>query len=266
MTASTWRTCSGKSRSRTPPASPAPMGARQLAIHNVSTVVVVNISVPVAGPAQMYYGDDEQISMTAKMLDVQTGTLLWAGEGTGDLKGGLAVFGGALLGAGAGAADRLHRKHDRGDRRRRGRRSGRRHDGRGPAAGHGATAALRDRENVQGPSRARRRPARLRAGADVPTVLFFYLIRERPLPLSEAGKCRCWNALILQSSRNSRASPHGKPLTSLAALAILQDSGPRECDEFQRTSPAASWSYRRPAVAFDRRRLRQGRYCPRPVH
>ncbi len=82
----------------------SPDGRQQLAIHNVSTLVVVNVSVPVAGPAQMYYGDDEQISVTAKMLDVQTGTLLWAGEGTGDLKGGLAVFGGALLGAGAGAA------------------------------------------------------------------------------------------------------------------------------------------------------------------
>ena len=45
----------------------------------------------------------EDISITAKMVDVQTGTLLWAGEGTGSLKSGLATFGGALLGAGAGA-------------------------------------------------------------------------------------------------------------------------------------------------------------------
>lgn len=82
----------------------SPDGRAKLAIHNVSTVVVVNVSVPVAGSAQAYYGDDEQISITAKMLDVQTGTLLWAGEGTGDLKGGLATFGGAVLGAGAGAA------------------------------------------------------------------------------------------------------------------------------------------------------------------
>ena len=37
--------------------------------------------------------------MTAKMLDVQTGTLLWAGEGTGSLKSGLATFGGAVVGA-----------------------------------------------------------------------------------------------------------------------------------------------------------------------
>ncbi len=81
----------------------SPDGRAQLAIRNVSTVVVVNISVPPAGSAQVYYGDNEQVSMTAKMLDVRTGTLLWAGEGTGDLKGGLAVFGGGLLGAGAGA-------------------------------------------------------------------------------------------------------------------------------------------------------------------
>jgi hypothetical protein len=72
----------------------SPDGREKLAIHNVSTVVVVNMAMQ----------NEEDFSMTAKMLDVQTGTLLWAGEGTGDLKGGLATFGGAVLGAGAGAA------------------------------------------------------------------------------------------------------------------------------------------------------------------
>jgi len=115
----------------------SPDGRAKLAIHNVSTVVVVNVSTPdtvnvppssesywVRGHwRQTYEGwvwepghwevrtrpgyvteNGQEISMTAKMLDVQTGTLLWAGEGTGDLKGGLATFGGAVLGAGAGAA------------------------------------------------------------------------------------------------------------------------------------------------------------------
>jgi hypothetical protein len=41
--------------------------------------------------------------MTAKMMDVQSGTLLWAGEGTGSLKSGLATLGGTVLGVGAGA-------------------------------------------------------------------------------------------------------------------------------------------------------------------
>jgi len=72
----------------------SPDGREKLAIHNVSTVVVVNMAMQ----------NEEDFSMTAKMLDVQTGTLLWAGEGTGALKSGLATFGGAVLGAGAGAA------------------------------------------------------------------------------------------------------------------------------------------------------------------
>ena len=94
--------------------------------------------------------------MTAKMLDVQTGTLLWAGEGTGSLKSGLATFGGALLGAGAGAVT--------------GRPIGRGATGAviGGVAGAlgggmvgaaleaepGPTDAVRDRENMQGTSRA----------------------------------------------------------------------------------------------------------------
>jgi len=74
----------------------SPEGRKKLAIDNVSTVIVVNVSSP-------SFVNDEDISITAKMLDVRTGTLLWAGEGTGSLKSGLATFGGAVLGAGAGA-------------------------------------------------------------------------------------------------------------------------------------------------------------------
>jgi hypothetical protein len=78
-------------------------GRTKLAIDNVSTVVVVNVSTPLTGP---YYSNDggQEIAITAKMLDVRSGTLLWAGEGNGELKSGLATFGGALVGAGAGAA------------------------------------------------------------------------------------------------------------------------------------------------------------------
>jgi hypothetical protein len=114
----------------------SPEGRAKLAIHNVSAVIVVNVSTPntyevppssesywVRGHWRPAYGgwvwepghwevrtrpgyvaeNGEDISMTAKMVDVQTGALLWAGEGTGSLKSGLSTFGGALLGAGAGA-------------------------------------------------------------------------------------------------------------------------------------------------------------------
>ena len=65
-------------------------GRAKLAIRNVSAVIVTNVS---------RLGDE--IAMTSKMVDVQSGTLLWAGEGTGSLKSWLAPVGGALLGAGA---------------------------------------------------------------------------------------------------------------------------------------------------------------------
>ena len=116
----------------------SPEGRAKLAIRNVSAVIVVNVSakayeVPlrsepcwVGGYWRLRVGTGysdpgwepghfevqerpgasdirEDISMTGKMVDVQTGTLLWAGEGTGSLKSGLATFDGALLGARAGA-------------------------------------------------------------------------------------------------------------------------------------------------------------------
>ena len=124
----------------------SPEARAKLDIHNVSAVIVVNVSTPnayevppssesywVRGHWRPVYGgwvwepghwevrqrpgyvaeNGEDISMTAKMLDVQTGTLLWAGEGTGSLKSGLATFGGALLGAarrrGAGLGHRKRR-------------------------------------------------------------------------------------------------------------------------------------------------------------
>jgi hypothetical protein len=116
----------------------SPEAREKLSIHNVSAVIVVNVSTPntyeVPPRSESYWvpgrwyldpyngawvrepghwevrqrpgyvaQNGEDISITAKMLDVQTGTLLWAGEGTGSLKSGLATFSGAVLGAGAGA-------------------------------------------------------------------------------------------------------------------------------------------------------------------
>ncbi len=115
----------------------SPEARAKLQIHNVSAVIVVNVSTPnsyevppssesywVRGHWRPAYGggwvwepghwevrerpgyaaeNGEDISITAKMLDVQTGSLLWAGEGTGSLKSGLATFSGVILGAGVGA-------------------------------------------------------------------------------------------------------------------------------------------------------------------
>jgi outer membrane lipoprotein SlyB len=50
----------------------------------------------------------EQISMTAKMVEVETGSILWQGEGTGNMKSGagsiLGGLGGAVAGGVAGNA------------------------------------------------------------------------------------------------------------------------------------------------------------------
>ena len=62
-------------------------------ILNVPTVMIINVP---------NFGDS--MSMTAKMLDVQDGGILWLGSGTGGQNKGLFTFLGALLGAGAGVA------------------------------------------------------------------------------------------------------------------------------------------------------------------
>lgn len=67
-------------------------GKAQLAVKNVSAMVVVNVT---------EFGD--KISMTAKMVDVGTGSTLWMGEGTGNMKSGLGTLTGLALGGGAGA-------------------------------------------------------------------------------------------------------------------------------------------------------------------
>jgi hypothetical protein len=68
---------------------PAEMGR----ILNVAAILIVNV--PQLG---------EHISMTAKMVEVETGSIVWMGEGTGKAAGGVGTLTGALIGAGAGAA------------------------------------------------------------------------------------------------------------------------------------------------------------------
>lgn len=58
---------------------------------NVQAIVVVNV--PELG---------NNISMTAKLMEVETGSLLWVGSGTGSLKPGAGILGGALGGSLAG--------------------------------------------------------------------------------------------------------------------------------------------------------------------
>ncbi|KIX15920.1 glycine zipper domain-containing protein [Dethiosulfatarculus sandiegensis] len=66
-------------------------GAAQLRIHNVKTLVIVNVD-----------NEGSEVSMTAKMTMLETGSLVWMGEGTGDSKKGWAALGGGLLGASVG--------------------------------------------------------------------------------------------------------------------------------------------------------------------
>ena len=61
-------------------------------ILNVQAVVIVNI--PLTG---------RKISLTSKLVEVKTGSMLWMGEGTGDTKSGATTLAGALVGAGVGA-------------------------------------------------------------------------------------------------------------------------------------------------------------------
>lgn len=60
---------------------------------NVQAIMIVNI--PIVG---------EKVDLTAKLVDVKTGDVLWAGEGTGNTKSGVVTVAGALVGAAAGAA------------------------------------------------------------------------------------------------------------------------------------------------------------------
>lgn len=61
-------------------------------ILNTDAVMIVNAPVV-----------DNKIQMTAKLIEVETGSLLWIADGTASTKRGLTTVGGALLGAAAGA-------------------------------------------------------------------------------------------------------------------------------------------------------------------
>ncbi|MFH1615133.1 MAG: CsgG/HfaB family protein [Planctomycetota bacterium] len=67
--------------------------ARAGRILNVPTALVINIP---------NFGDE--MSMTAKMIDVEDGSILWVGSGTGRTGRLLSTIGGAAAGAAAGAA------------------------------------------------------------------------------------------------------------------------------------------------------------------
>ena len=62
-------------------------------ILNVQALVVVNVQLA---------GDD--IALSAKMFDVESGELIWQGTGQGSVNSGLSTAAGALLGVAAGAA------------------------------------------------------------------------------------------------------------------------------------------------------------------
>ena len=62
-------------------------------ILNVPAVMMINIP---------KYGDDK-MDMSAKLVEVETGEILWLGTGSGSTGRGLATVGGAVLGAAAGA-------------------------------------------------------------------------------------------------------------------------------------------------------------------
>lgn len=71
----------------------APEGRKKLgSVLNVQALTVINIAKS---------GDD--LSLTAKMMDVETGEVIWMGSGEGAVSTGLSAFTGALIGAGVGA-------------------------------------------------------------------------------------------------------------------------------------------------------------------
>ncbi len=82
----------------------------KLAGHKVSAVIVVQVHMPTGEHWRARYGyadeDEMDITITARMLDVQTGALLWSGKATDALPTDLAISGSSLLGGGAGEAAR----------------------------------------------------------------------------------------------------------------------------------------------------------------
>jgi hypothetical protein len=72
----------------------SPENRKQLGhILNVEALLVVNLAT-----------SGKDVSMTSKMIEVETGELLWMGSGDGALNQGLGAMTGAIVGAAAGAA------------------------------------------------------------------------------------------------------------------------------------------------------------------
>ncbi|HZM01264.1 MAG TPA: hypothetical protein VFD43_13540 [Planctomycetota bacterium] len=59
---------------------------------NVQALVVINVA-----------KTGEDLALTAKMMDVATGELIWSGSGEGSVNKGMSTWGGALAGAAVGA-------------------------------------------------------------------------------------------------------------------------------------------------------------------
>jgi hypothetical protein len=85
-----------------------PQGRAKLAGHGISAVIVVHVHMPTGEHWRARYGyadeDEMDITITARMLDVQTGALLWSGKATDAVPTGMAMSGSPLLGGGAGEA------------------------------------------------------------------------------------------------------------------------------------------------------------------
>jgi hypothetical protein len=75
----------------------SPEGRAKLAGHKVSAVILVNVHMPTGEHWRAKYGyadeDEVDITMTAKMSDVQTGTLLWSGKGVVTLDDVMEAYG-----------------------------------------------------------------------------------------------------------------------------------------------------------------------------
>jgi hypothetical protein len=77
----------------------------KLAARHVSAMIVADVHMPIGEHFYAKYGypteDEEVITLKARMWDVQTGALLWSGEGTGTLTTELAITDSAALGTSA---------------------------------------------------------------------------------------------------------------------------------------------------------------------